>query len=166
MESSYLEHPAEQFSQRITDLQRDLESKMSENQRLRVDFNFLRSEYAHAQQEYSRKEEELQAQYKVQLEALSKDRQNLVVGQDIELTKFKKNKVNLEKEHDFQTKRIADLQEEINVLVRDKNQILEDFQSSQRSYSAFKKNCVPRRKKFFSLKNRFLTKNSLKKPQK
>jgi len=134
MESSYLENPAEQFSQRITDLQRDLESKMSENQRLRVDFNFLRSEYAHAQQEYSRKEEELQIQYKVQLEALSKDRQNLVVGQDIELQKFKKNKINLEKEHDFQTKRIADLQEEINVLVRDKNQILEDFQSSQRSY--------------------------------
>ena len=92
MESSYLENPAKQFSQRITDLQRDLESKMSENQRLRVDFNFLRSEYVHAQQEYSGKEEELQVQYKVQLEALSKDRQNLVVGQDIELQKFKKIK--------------------------------------------------------------------------
>merc|ERR1712066_451104 len=56
------------------------------------------------------------------------------MGQDVELQKYKKYKLNLEKEHDFQTKRIADLQEEINVLVRDKNQILEDFQSSQRSY--------------------------------
>merc|ERR1712173_34304 len=94
MESSFLENPAEKYSERITELQRDLEAKMSENQRLRVDFNFLRSEYAHAQQEYSRKEEELQTQYKIQLEALSKDRQNLVIQQDVELQKYKKNKLN------------------------------------------------------------------------
>ena len=124
----------QKYLNRFQDLQTDLENKANENARLRYDFQFLKSEYAHCKDDYERKLFEQQQQYKTSLESLATERQELIVGKDVALTRFKKELAKSGSDIQFNLQRIADLQEEIKTLVRDKTQLLEDFQSSQRTY--------------------------------
>lgn len=124
----------QKYLNRFQDLQTDLELKTSENSRLRYDFQFLKSEYTHAKEDWERKLHENQQTYKTNLESLATERQELIIAKDVALSKSKKDLDKAKSEIDFNLKRIADLQEEINTLVRDKNQVLEDYQSSQRQH--------------------------------
>lgn len=124
----------QKYLNRFQDLQTDLETKANENARLRYDFQFLKSEYAHNKEDYERKSYEQQQQYKTSLESLATERQELIVAKDVALTSAKKEVVKSKSEIQFNLQRIADLQEEIKTLVRDKTQLLEDFQASQRTH--------------------------------
>lgn len=124
----------QKYLNRFQDLQTDLENKANENARLRYDFQFLKSEYSHAKEDFERKLYEQQQHYKSSLEALATERQELIIAKDANLTKSKKELSKISSEVEFNLKRISDQQEEINVLVRDKNQILEDYQNCQRQY--------------------------------
>ena len=138
LDSSYRAIPNSDIQQkylnRVADLQADLDDKTNENTRLRYDFQFLKSEFAHSKDEFARKLAEQQAQYKTSLESIATDRQALLVGKDVAIQKHSNEITKLSKENQFHIQRISDLQEEVATLVRDKNQILEDFQATQRHH--------------------------------